>query len=174
MAGKKHSEVKTGRDERIRENRPLTPKQQHFARAVATGMTQSDAYREAYNSSPESKASGIWERASRLMANDKVRSRVNELMALKDAAVLADAVTDAELVRSNLRHWMAHGAPEDSVKVRAAELLGKASGLFQTDINVNDKRERTPEQVQAELERRLLALTSQIDEDGPGDSDTLQ
>ena len=174
MAGKKHSEVKTGRDERIRENRPLTPKQQHFARAVASGMTQSDAYREAYNSSPESKASGIWERASRLMANDKVRSRVNELMALKDAAVLADAVTDAELVRTKLRHWMEHGAPDDSVKVRAAELLGKTAGMFTTDLTINDQRERTPEQVQAELEQRLLALTRQVDEEGPADGDTLQ
>ena len=31
----------------------LTPKQAHFARCVAGGMTQADAYREAYDPKPD-------------------------------------------------------------------------------------------------------------------------
>ncbi|MGV0983393.1 MAG: hypothetical protein ACOYB2_02490 [Limnohabitans sp.] len=59
----------------------LTAKQQRFAELVALeGMTQADAYREAYaagNMKPET----IWARASELMADSKVSARVAELKA---------------------------------------------------------------------------------------------
>ena len=59
----------------------LTPKQAHFARCVAGGMTQADAYREAYNPSDSTKPETIHTLASRLMAKDEIRSRVDSIMA---------------------------------------------------------------------------------------------
>lgn len=57
---------------------PLTAKQEMFCNRIADGMTQSDAYRAAYNCA-KMKDKSIWERASKLMASDKVTSRVAEL-----------------------------------------------------------------------------------------------
>ena len=56
----------------------LTAKQEAFVKGIIDGMSQADAYRQAY---PNQKASDktIHENASRLMANPKVLARVEEL-----------------------------------------------------------------------------------------------
>lgn len=55
----------------------LTPKQEAFCQAVANGMTQSDAYRSAYDSSSKPEVVNV--KASELMANGNVSVRVAEL-----------------------------------------------------------------------------------------------
>jgi hypothetical protein len=57
----------------------LTPKQENFAQCVAKGMTQSDAYRTAYNVSPDTKNESINVNASKLMADTNISQRVAEL-----------------------------------------------------------------------------------------------
>ena len=58
----------------------LTAKQENFAQAVAGGMTQSDAYRSAYNAG-KMKAETVQQVASRMMADRKVSARVDALKA---------------------------------------------------------------------------------------------
>ena len=58
----------------------LTAKQENFAQAVAGGMTQSDAYRSAYNAG-KMKAETVQQVASRMMADRKVSARVDALQA---------------------------------------------------------------------------------------------
>jgi len=58
----------------------LTAKQEAFCQAVVVGMSQSDAYRKAYNAE-NMKAETVHEKASRLMADAKVRARVAEIRA---------------------------------------------------------------------------------------------
>lgn len=57
----------------------LTGQQEKFALGVASGKTQADAYREAYPRSKKWKDETVWSEGSRLMANRKVATRVNEL-----------------------------------------------------------------------------------------------
>ena len=57
----------------------LTPKQESFAQAVASGMNQSDAYRAAYKVRQKTKLDSVNQSASKVMANAKVASRVAEL-----------------------------------------------------------------------------------------------
>jgi len=57
----------------------LTPKQEHFAQCVAKGMTQADAYRTAYNVSPDTKNETIQDSAYKVMLNPDVSHRVAEL-----------------------------------------------------------------------------------------------
>jgi len=45
----------------------LTPKQEKFAQSVASGKSQADAYRMAYNAE-NMKDETVWARASELMA----------------------------------------------------------------------------------------------------------
>lgn len=56
----------------------LTAKQEKFCQAIADGKNQADAYRLAYNAL-NMKAESIYSKASVLMADVKVASRVEEL-----------------------------------------------------------------------------------------------
>lgn len=58
----------------------LTEKQEAFAQNIIMGMSQADAYRNAYNTKKMSDKT-VWENASRLINNSKVKARVNELRA---------------------------------------------------------------------------------------------
>lgn len=78
----------------------LTPKQEAFAVAVASGMSQSDAYRTAYPTSAKWLAKSVWERASALAADAKVQARIADL--LKKAAESND-VTVERLLREMAR-----------------------------------------------------------------------
>jgi phage terminase small subunit len=58
----------------------LTPKQEAFAQAVASGMTQADAYRSAYNSD-KMKPETIQNSAYKLMQDGDITARIEELRA---------------------------------------------------------------------------------------------
>ena len=62
----------------------LTPKMLHFTRCVAGGMTQADAYREAYEPSDSTTAASIHTLASRLMGRVEIRSRVDALIVARE------------------------------------------------------------------------------------------
>jgi len=121
-------------------------------------MTQADAYREAYEPSDSTTAASIHTLASRLMGQVEIRSRVDTLIAARERAVAASALSDRDKVLSKLRGWMDSAEPTDSTKLRAAELLGKAAGLFTSEINVTTK-ERDASEVAAELAQRLAGLS---------------
>lgn len=88
----------------------LTPKQEKFAQEVASGKSQADAYRAAFNCS-KSKPSTVQSHASRLMADGKVSTRVDELKAqLSEKAlwtredsvrILSDIAKDEEASRKD-------------------------------------------------------------------------
>ena len=79
--------------------KPLTPKQEKFAQCVASGMTQADAYRNAYNASKMNNES-IIKKASELMKESHISGRVGELSkpAIEKAKVTAERVI-AEIAR---------------------------------------------------------------------------
>ena len=57
----------------------LTPKQERFCQEIVKGKSQSDAYRKAYDAK-NMKDKTIHERASVLMADNKIKARVQEIM----------------------------------------------------------------------------------------------
>lgn len=118
----------------------LTPKQLHFARCVAAGMSQAAAYREAYGCKPGSKPETQQANASRLMADSRVRQRVDAIIRQKEAGIAASAVSDRERVLTKLRHLLDNAEPSDTGKLRAAELLGKSVGLFKDVVETNQQR----------------------------------
>lgn len=56
----------------------LTPKQEKFVQGIIDGLSQADAYRSAYSTDKMADKT-VWEKASRLMADDKVKARVKEI-----------------------------------------------------------------------------------------------
>jgi len=148
----------------------LTSKQEKFAQAVASGMTQADAYRHAYNA--ENMAdSTIWSRASELAADGKVSGRIKALQeALQEAATIA-ALWSLELSIKTKRQalQLALEKKDPRAIIQASESLDKQYGFepaLKVDITSSDgsmspnKRrpfeDLTDEELDEELARRGL------------------
>jgi hypothetical protein len=109
--------------------KPLTAKQEAFAQAVADGMTQSDAYRQCYDTKTKSDKS-VNEIASQLMANLKISSRVAELKAKLSDEILWTRKEAAEVLRKAINLGLdaeSHGKLSDAVK--SVEVLNKMTGF---------------------------------------------
>jgi phage terminase small subunit len=78
----------------------LTAKQEKFAAGVAAGLSQAQAYREAFASCKKWKDKTIHEFASRLAADSKVKARINELLA---QAAKANEVTIERIVEEAVK-----------------------------------------------------------------------
>lgn len=74
----------------------LTPKQETFATGLAAGLSQAEAYRQAFPNSRKWKDEAVYSRASALAATDKVQQRVQEL---GQKAAAANEVTIERIVK---------------------------------------------------------------------------
>jgi len=105
----------------------LTPKREAFANAVASGMTQADAYRHAFNAG-KMKDTTIHVKASELMADGRVKVRVAELrkpIAIKAQMTLESHLEDLQKLRN-----MAVKEKQYSAAITAETNRGKAAGLY--------------------------------------------
>ena len=134
----------------------MTPKQHLFAREIVLGKSQADAYRAAYDTLRINDNS-IRREASRLMDNPNVATTVAELQQEADAAVVQERIATREEVLQTLTGYMHSGEPRDSVRLRAAEMMGKHYGLFTERIEAVVP-ERSPEEITAELVEKLTSL----------------
>jgi len=134
----------------------MTPKQHQFAREVVLGKSQADAYRSAYNTARMNDNS-IRREASRLMDNPNVATTVVELQHKADAAVVQERIASREEVLQTLISYMHSGEPRDSVRLRAAEMMGKHYELF-TDRIEAVVPERSAEEIQIDLTAKLQQL----------------
>ena len=131
----------------------MTPKQHQFAREVVLGKSQADAYRSAYNTLKMNDNS-IRREASRLMDNPKVATTVVELQQKADSAVVQERIASREEVLQTLTGYMHSGEPKDSVRLRAAEMMGKHYGLF-TDRIEAVVPVRSAEEITAAIKEKL-------------------
>lgn len=103
------------------------PKDERFAQLVAKGMSQSDAYREAFNPKG-SKAKTIWENASKKYT--KVKPRIDEIreraIAKAEPGAIATIQEMQEGLTKLLRDSIAEGDKDGAVKI--STLLGKWQG----------------------------------------------
>jgi hypothetical protein len=171
----------------IRDQYGLTPKQRKFAENLADGMTQSDAYKFAYDAT-DMQGDTIRNKASGLAQRGDIRAAVDALMGERMRIMEVKGVSDRSKVISLLRQFAEDDARPDHVRLRAVELWGKTCNAF-VEI-VEDRRDRPAAAVAVELERRLGALLSAAapqvtvidmlperldgaddDDDGSGDSD---
>lgn len=132
----------------------LTVKQRKFAENVVSGMNLADSYRNSYDAS-DMKPASVQRRAAELMVDGKIRACIEALQREMRERVQITTVSDRDKVATKLRSWLDGEAATQS-QLRAAELLGKACGMFR-DV-VEDHRERPATLVAAELEARLTAL----------------
>lgn len=110
----------------------LTPKREAFAQAVASGMSQADAYRSAF-STKQSKPETIQQNASRLMADSKVLARVEEIRA--PIVQKAQITLESHLERLKQLSEKAEQDGQFSAAISAEVSRGKASGLYTEKID---------------------------------------
>ena len=134
----------------------ITSKQTSFCRQVALGSSLSHAYREAY-SATNMLANTVHKEAHKLMQNPKVTTMVDALQTQANAQVIKLSVASREEVLATLTKCMQSGEPKDSVRLKAAETLGKHYGLF-TDRLAIEQTERSSEEVKKILEGKLKSL----------------
>lgn len=102
----------------------LTAKQEAFCQAVASGMNQSDAYRSAYDAE-NMKAETVQSKACLLMAEGKVRARVDSLkqsLSEKSEWTRLDSVL-------TLRAIAESAEAKDSDKTGAVKVLNEMHGF---------------------------------------------
>jgi hypothetical protein len=135
----------------------LTSKQKMFADGILAGLTQADAYRQAY-SAERMKDATIHREASILMAHPKVAERVQQGVAKLEQAVMIATQSDRERVLQKLRNLLeaTEGGPAVTAQLRAAELLGKTCGLYK-DVQEVRNDTRSPDEIRSDLMNRLEA-----------------
>ena len=141
----------------VKDEDGLTAKQAKFAANLAEGMSQAEAYRNAYDAANMA-AETIHSHASRMAARDKVRARVDALISERMRVLETRGVSDRAKVVGLLRQFAEDDARPDHVRLRAVELWGKTCNAFIEVIE--DRRDRPAAMVAVELERRLSALLS--------------
>jgi phage terminase small subunit len=105
----------------------LTPKQEAFAQAIVTGMSQADAYRAAY-SAENMKPETVQSKACLLIKDGKVSARVAELRKPVVEAVRITLLSHLERLRELSQAAEVDG--QFSAAITAEVARGKACGLY--------------------------------------------
>lgn len=134
----------------------ITQKQEAFCQAIVSGKNLSDAYREAYNTANMAPAT-IHSNACRLFIDSKVSARLKEINREMEEKRRMMAASDAAFALDVLRK-MATSADSDATKVRAAELVAKAAGVFTEQVEITDKTDKTEEELEQAIRQRLSRL----------------
>lgn len=113
----------------------LTPKQERFCQNIAKGLSQADAYRDAYYCE-DMVDNTVYKEACLLMNNPKITERLKELTAeavkdikyeVEDCFRETDEILQLAKMTDNLQ-----------IMLKAVEQKGKLKGLFKDkDNNVN-------------------------------------
>lgn len=138
-----------------RRERPITAKQLKYAQGLIEGKTQFQAYKEAY---PDAKGDerSIKAAAWSLSRNPKVQAVVKEAIEQTTEHLLEDMIATRRYVMRGLIEHSARAKQEGS-KIKALELLGKASGLFKAEDDAKGEKV-TAEDLKRELSGHLRLL----------------
>ena len=109
----------------------LTSKQEGYAQDRASGLSQSDAYRNNYGTS-NTTAKTVWEEASRLDKHPKVALRIQVLQAANESALAEKRLWDVDRLveEAEVNLIGAREGKQFGPANRALELIGKATGLL--------------------------------------------
>lgn len=136
----------------------LTPRQEAFAQLVARGESLSDAYRASYAAG--GKPSTINASASQLAKQAKIHHRIEMLLKEQEVTMHRDAVAIRRHVFSGLLKESRRETAKPSERISALIALGKIDlvSMFREQRTIEDRMERKPEEVEAELRSKLREL----------------
>ena len=103
----------------------LTAKQEKFVQGIIDGMSQVDAYRSAYDTSRMSDKT-VYEKASRMMSDDKIRARLEEL---RDKMITPSIMSAQERLEW-LTELVINPGSLTQDKLRAIDIMNKMTGEY--------------------------------------------
>lgn len=126
----------------------LRPKQEKFIQNIINGMSQRQAYKDAYN--PKYKDEIIDIRASELFNSSKVQVRYQELLQKLEEESIMSAKERmkwlTKVIKGDIKH-ISYGSEGQeyeneaciSDKMKAVDILNKMSGEYTTKLEVNQE-----------------------------------
>lgn len=135
--------------------RPLTGQQHAFVMGVIRGNTLRQAYRDAYPSDTSSDHV-ISTNANKLFKHPRVQEMLNEAWGEITENLVDDLAGTKRYVMKQLLE-QSKTAKQEGTKLKALELLGKASGLF-THTDAKDDKTVSTDQLKSELSKYLRTL----------------
>jgi hypothetical protein len=144
--------------------RPLSPSQLKFAQGVIEGKTRRQAYREAY---PNNRgADPVISACAHKLAKDPRIARLIQAGWQETTEALAeDRAATQRYVWSQLV-TLTKGAKQEGSRLKALELLGRASGLWREQQQ--PEQTLTPEQLRRELRQHLKLVNGRRVNEGEG------
>lgn len=135
----------------------VTVKQENFIQCVLDGMTYSDAYRNSYDISPDTKDTTVHLSACKLIQNPNVKKRMQFLEAEKEELRRMQGQSMHARVIDRLEREANDKKNPPAVRVRALELLGKTVGAFKDVSETTVKKGKTIRDLELELQSMLAA-----------------
>jgi len=112
----------------------LTAKQEAFALAIASGVSQADAYRMSYNHEGM-QDNTVHSRACELAKDSKIAARIAELRA--PAIEAAQLTLKSHMEELDRLSRLAEADGKWQAAIKAQELRGKVSGLYVEKVEAN-------------------------------------
>ena len=140
---------------------PLTSKQFEFAQLIADGFTKAEAFRKAYDVSPDTKEKSIHEMASKTFNNVKVISRVKAIQHQKAEDQRMLGIKQAEFIMKRLEQEATDMENNSASRIRALELMGKTHmvGLFADKLEIKSENiNMTADELEDQLKDKLQKL----------------
>ena len=142
-------------------DQPLTTKQLEFAQLIADGFTKADAFRKAYDVSPDTKEKSIHEMASKTFNNIKVMGRIKALQHQKAEDQRMLGIKQAEFIMKQLEKEATDMDNNSASRIRALELMGKTHmvGLFADKLEIKSENiNMTADELEDQLKDKLQKL----------------
>ena len=140
---------------------PLTAKQLEFAELIASGFTKAEAFRKAYDVSPDTKDKSVHEMASKTFANAKVISRIKAIQHQKAEDQRMLGIKQAEFIMKRLEEEATDMDNNSASRIRALELMGKTHmvGLFADKLEIKSENiNMTADELEDQLKDKLQKL----------------
>ena len=159
VAKSKPRTTSTGKVFGVKEDKPskrLTANQQVFVQNILNGMTQLDAYKDAYDTRTDNDST-ISVNANRLLKNPKISALLGSLTDTFKEKIVRDAVDTRRYVMEQLYSYAAAETKPDGTRLKALEMMGRAVGMF-TDKVEQKVEQISTDQLKAELKSHLTLL----------------
>jgi hypothetical protein len=134
----------------------LTLKQEEFAKQLADGATNSDAYRAAYNCDGMA-ASTVHQEGCKLAQHPKIAERVEDILREKQAKKQLVAARAEDRIWKQVWEVLEGNDTPAAVKVSAAALAAKLAGMVTDKVQVDNV---SSTDLEKELQERLKQYVS--------------
>lgn len=135
----------------------LTEKQEKFAQGLAAGLTNAEAYRQAYDASAMKPAT-LHNESSKLAAHPAVTDRLNQLLADKSRQNSMSALKQSERVWRGVWRLAEGENVPPAVQQSALALAAKMAGMLTDKVEI-EQRNADSGTIEKELFERLQRLS---------------